>query len=400
MSQSPVVMDTYARVMVDSFDMNNVIGVSKGFQSFYGNPVNGGKTVFAPDAEVFEHDVMNGSEKRAALIPRGINGTLQSAKGATGLAFTSIARVFPMSEIVSEITSTQINKRLPNESQRNPFTRNQRKQILAKKLHVDHVRSTARLFETLAAQAFFTGKQDAILGTTKASEQYDFLRHVDMTLDVAAAQWVPAATTIFANIDEMGARIRARGRMTADGAIVDGATMEAMLNNAEFQKLADNRRFIDIVQLGGVQNVPPRYARLLANGFFCRGKLLTPGGLELWLFQYTDGYDNDSGVFTKYVPDSQFTMFVSSARYDRYFGPPEINEGPRRERFYQEEFGFSPAALPAMAAPDASQIIMPQMFYFDAFSTSDEKGISLRTQSAPVFAPVHPNTVGRIINTI
>ena len=67
----PLAVDVYSRTMIDLFDERNVIGVSTGFQSLFGNPANASKTIFSPDSSVVDIDIMRGNEKTAALVLRG-----------------------------------------------------------------------------------------------------------------------------------------------------------------------------------------------------------------------------------------------------------------------------------------------------------------------------------------
>jgi len=396
---TPITYDTYAYVFADLFDIKNMIDVSMGFQSIFGNPVNGGKTIFAPDAEALNIELEGGDEKMSALIPRGINGTLMSKKGVTGLDWTNISRVFPLSEEEGTITAAQINKRVPGEPIGKPYSRALRKQILAGKLHAAQTKRQVRMFEYLAAQSFLTGKQDAIISTSDPNQKYDFRRHADMTFAATGVWSNTAYTGIFTDIDKGCDRIRAKGRIPPRGMIVDGTTMDSMLMNTVFQQKADNRRFYDVAQIGGTLALPPEFARMVANGFVLRGKLMTPAGYELFVFTYNNGYDDDSGNFVKYMPANRCVLFAPQARYDRWFGPPEMLTGPRRDRFYQEEFGINPVGVLTRSVKDPGAILSPEMFWFDAFPGAKEKSLSVRTQTAPVFGTIHPNSVAVITGT-
>jgi len=55
-------------------------------------------------------------------------------------------------------------------------------------------------------------------------------------------------------------------------------------------------------------------------------------------------------------------------------------------------FGFNPSA-PPMPARASSGVVRPEMFYCDAYYSPDWKRVTIRTQSAPIFATTHTDSV-------
>jgi hypothetical protein len=123
-------------------------------------------------------------------------------------------------------------------------------------------------------------------------------------------------------------------------------------------------------------------------GFNWRGVLRTASGFELAMFTYIGGYNDDDGEFVQYLTPGKFVIGSSIARADRYFGPPELLPLiPQRVQFYVEMFGMDPTQIPPdlmIKAP--GDVITPFAFHFDAYASSDWKRVSLRCQSAPIFA--------------
>jgi hypothetical protein len=225
----------------------------------------------------------------------------------------------------------------------------------------------------------------AILGTTNTDLIYDFLRNAAHNFTPTLV-WTNASSVPIADLEQAAGLIRANGHASADMVIMGADAMDAFVRHSTVQELADNRRF-ELIQVG--QNpVPPKFQRFVDAGAIPRGRLRTPKGYELWLFVYIDGYTDSGGTFTPYMPVDDVVVAASSARCDRYFGPPErLPDVPMRDQLYQQLFGFAPGMEPMPPnVKDVSRAISPAMFYFDAYTSENWKRVSVRTQSAPIFA--------------
>jgi Phage major capsid protein E len=382
---SPLLMDEYSRFMVDVFDERQLISVSTVFQSFFGRPENGSRTLFSPDAAAVDIDIIRGNERLAALIPRGVNARMLDKPDTTAQRFTNISRVYPLVEEEGNIDSNQLLFRRAGE---NPFDQNTRLTRMrghALDIHQESIRRTVRLFEYLAAQSVLTGKMPAIMGTTDANKQYDFLRPGTHIITVAT-EWDKALSTPLADVDTACGLIRTDGHAMADMMILGSQAMDAFVNHATVKALADNLRF-ELIEVGR-NPVPPSFQRFVEAGAIPRGRLRTPRGYELWLFTYLDVYTDASGDPQPYMPVDEVLIASSTARCDRYFGPGEsLPNVPARDALYQELFGFSPSVpqIPALIK-NAGAIVSPLMFYCDAYVSENWKRVTCRTQSAPIFA--------------
>ena len=383
---TPQAVDQYSRLMVDLFDERDVIGVSTGFQAFFGAPEAGGKTIFSDNSSVVDIDIIRGNEKTAALIERGgLASRNLNTKDVSDQKYSSFSRVFPLGEEESVITADQINQRIAGEAPYMSMQKVDRLRVLASNNHVEHVRRFVRMFEVLSAQSILTGKMDSILGTADSDLQYDFRRNSDNTITVGTA-WDQAATTPMTDIDEGCTVLRANGKVNPDMAIIGGGAMDALLSNASFQTKSDNRRF-DLIEVSTNSPVPPKYQRFIDAGFIARGRLRTAKGFELWIFTYVDGYTDSAGDFTEYMPAGKMLIASSMARADRYFGPNEImpNASARLD-LMANTFGFQNPETLSMPEIKGSGVVLPQMFSYDAYSHHGNKGIVTRTQTAPIFA--------------
>ena len=385
---TPAPADLFSRYMAGAFDEKKIIGVSTGFQAFFGNPSNGAETIFSPDANQVDIDIIRGNERLAALIPRGtVSRSLGSAnKNLRSEQFSSFSRKYPLSEEEADISADQLIQRVAGENPYDNKTRMQRLRHHALKLHHENVRRTVRMFEVLAAQSILTGKQDAIIGTANTDLQYDFRRNTNHIITVGTS-WAGGAADILGDIDAACALVRANGKMLPDMMLMGSTAINSFVKDTTVSALADNRRF-EFIRVGDNNPAPPKYQRFLDSGFIAQGKLRTPSGYELWIFSYLDVYTNAAGNPTKYLPDDNVVITSSMARFDRYFGPPEnLPMIPMRQQLYRELFGFDPTSAPMpQKMRNASGVIDPAMFFCDAYVSGDWKRVSVRSQSAPIFA--------------
>lgn len=387
MYNTPLPVDVYSRTMIDLFDEKDIISVSTGFQSLFGNPMNASKTIFSPNSSVVDIDIMRGNEKTAALVRRGsLSSANEDTKNTLQQDYTNLTRLYPLAEEKDVITADQLNKRLAGENPYVGLTKFDRVKLLAQEYHKEHIRRFVRLFERLSAQSVITGKMDAILGTTNTNLQYDFLRNAQNTF-TPGVKWDQAAATIMADIDTGCDVIRKNGRVNADFAIVGGGAMDAMINNTKFQDKADNRRF-ELILVSDQNPVPAKFAKCIAGGFKARGRLLTAKGYEVWLFTYIDGYNTTAGAFENYMPSDKVVIGSTQARADRYFGPDEhMPMSAARLDLISSMFGIqNPSTMSMPDIKGSSDVVNGAMFSYDAYGHHEAKGVVCRTQSAPIFA--------------
>ena len=398
-----IVQDTFTRVMARLFDEKAIISVPTGFQAFFGNPANGSETIFSPDANDVDIDIIRGNEKTAALIPRGMVsrplGPNQRNMAAEN--YTSFSRSYPLSEEESDITAKQLEKRVAGENPYQIRSRRDKMRLLAVKYHHENIRRHVRLFERLAAQSILTGKMDAILGTSNPDLQYDFRRNSDLIHTVTTG-WNQVGADIMGDIDGRCEDLRAIGHENPDFMGLGGEAMSSFIKDTTIQGLADNRR-IELIEVSTNNPVPAKFDRFVAAGWTPRGRLRTLKGYTLWMFTYTDVYtDSTTDLPVKYLPEDQAFIAYTGARMDRYFGPPELLPSiSQKEQFMQEMFGFGTNSAPMpMNIKSPAGVILPQMFYPDAYISDNWKKVSIRTQSAPIYATTQTDSVATLLGLI
>lgn len=384
---TPLAVDLYSRTMADMQDERKLISVSTVGQSFFGRPQNGGSnTIYSPDANSVEIDIIRGNERVAALINRGSESRNISLKDTKTQKFTNSVRQFPLGEEIGNISSNQLINRMAGENPYAKMSRETRNRFLALEHHEEHVRRFARLFEVLSWQSLLTGKMDALLGTTNSDLQYDFRRNSSLTI-TPTVPWDNASADIFGDIDAGCDALREIGHVTPNFMFMGGDVAPVFFNDTTIQKFADLIGYA-FIAVGPNNPVPANLQPLVDGGATARGMIFTPKGRQLWLFVYNDGYTDDDGDFNYYMPKDTVFLGYYGARADRYFGPSDtLPLTPSEQSWYMERFGFDMTMMPAMPnIKNQSAVITPAMFYFDAYQSSDRKKVSIRTQTAPIFA--------------
>ncbi len=385
---TPLAVDAYSRFMAALFDEAQIIGVPTAFQAFFGRPENGGLTLFSPDANIVDIDIVRGSETLAALIHRGQNARSLSGQKNTNIGKSStFSRLYPLIEEEGDISADELNFRVAGEGPYSPLTKFDRLRIKALRHHQAHIRRSVRTFEYLSSLSVLTGKMPAILGTSNTDLEYDFRRNAANTA-AGAAVWDTGTPDIMGDVDGRCDKVRLNGHANPDMGIFGGEAIASFIKDTTIKSLADNRR-IELIQVTTDNPVPPRFDRFVKAGFIPRGRLRTLKGYTLWIFCSIDEYiDPATGTSTPYMPVDQCLVAASTARCDRYFGPSELLPNtPGRAALYQDMFGFAPG-MPPMPPniKNMAAAVNPAMFYNDAYMGANQKTITIRTQSAPIFA--------------
>jgi len=377
--------------MVNAFDEAQLISVSTAFLTFFGQPATGSQTIFSPNKNSVDIDIIRGSRKLAALVPRGMvsqsMGGLQ--KNLVTGKMSNFARKYPLILEAGNITGGELLDRLPGENAYSgTMTKQKRLRYKSTRIFEEMVRRSVRTFEYLAAQSILTGKQDAIFGTSDTNLQYDFRRNAANTITVSAA-WSGGSGTIMADFDLACDKVRQNGKANPDMAVLGSTAMKSFIEDSTVQALADNRRF-EFIRAGRDNPVPPRFQPFIDGGFIPQGSLRTPKGYNLWLFVYQDDYEYPvTGTLTPYMPVDKVLVCSSRARCDRFFGPDEkLPPTAAKAAFYRERFGIDISSAPPMPAKlrRASNVVDASMFMPDAYESTDGTRLVMEVASAPIFA--------------
>ena len=399
---TPQTVDMYSRFMDELFDEKEIINVSTVWQQFFGKPAHGGsKTIYSPDSEVVDIDIMRGNERTAALIHRGTNSRpLNLQKNTTTQNYSSFSRVYPLAEEMGDITASQINKRLGGENPYERRSRIDRVRALGREHHLEHIRRYVRLFEVLAGLSLLSGQMPAILASLNADNWYDFRRN-PAHIVTPTISWDATGADILGDIDGACRILRENGKVKPNVAFFGQNVFPVFINDLTVQLLADNRRF-ELINVSTNNPVPPALMPLVNGGAIPRGLLRTPEGFEMWLFTYVDIVTDDNGDPQHLMPLNSCFLAYYGARCDRYFGPPErLAIVSSDMAWYQEMFGMN-MATPMIPAniKNPGGTVTPAMFYCDAYPASDKKKVTIRTQSAPIFATTQTDAFFTFYNAL
>lgn len=385
---TPLPQDLFSRFAVEMFDEHDIIDIPTAGLTFFNNPAN---TVYQPDSNTVDIDIIRGDERTAKLVPRGTFsrsiGSLQ--KDARDQQFTSFSRKYPLAREVLDVTSENLTTRLPGEPTVNSgLTQQYRFRYHALRKHTENMRRIFRLCEILAWQSITTGKQDGILGTSDTNLKFDFMRNANLTIQCGTS-WAGGSANIMADLDTGCLRGRTIGHTQFDMAIFGITSMNSFVRDATVQKLADNRRFT-YMSLGDGAVMPGKFQKFVDAGLVFQGNLRTPQGFSLAIFTYPEYYTADNGTATPYIAVDKVIMLNSTSRRDRYFGPKEsLPMTASKARQYVELFGIDPSTPPMPPKVKGSASVLPaDAFFCMANVSSDYQRVSIETQLAPIFAPV------------
>jgi hypothetical protein len=389
MAITPQAVDFYSRYMDALFDEKDIIGVTTVWQQFFGKPAHGNsKTIYSPNSEVVEIDIMRANERIAAMVHRGIDSRmLNLQKNSATQNFSTFSRVYPLCEELGDITASQINKRVAGENPYEAMPREARIRMLAREHHLEHIRRYVRLFEGLAGLSLLGGQMPAILGSNNADNWYDFRRNAAQIV-APTVPWDAPGADILGDIDDACRILRENGKVKPNVMFFGQNVSRVFMADATIQALADISGF-NFIRFGESGfNMPANLNELVAAGANPMGMLFTPEGNLIWCFTYVDVYTDDNGDAQHYMPLNSVFIAYYGARCDRYFGPPErLPLTSADAAWYQEMFGMNINApmLPANIKGGGG-VVNPAMFYCDAYRSGDNKKVTVRTQSAPIFA--------------
>jgi len=359
-------LSIYTRLMVETY--KDSVGNPTGGMSLFNS-----RPIFT-DAEEIDIDIKRGNGRKASLVRR-YDEAVNLGKQTNGSRFSSVARMFPLIESTSSVSKRDLVGRqfgdLPQ------VTRSiQAKALLkAREIHNRHIEENAREMERLAWESVLTGEM-TVYGVDKLS----FFRRPDHQVTVANA-WDGASATILEDMKTSIKKIRSHGHMTADVCIMGAGSYDAFIKDTEVKALMDTQNEMHLFKFNAENS---KYKRFKDNGFVLGGVIKFPTVGELYILTYPDVYENDAGIETNYLLDNQVIIMSSNCRMDRYYGPSDVM--PSVIKIPEILGGNNFKQVPAYKG--SNDIIQGRMFFSDARGSENGKGFILRTQVAPIFAPI------------
>lgn len=395
---TPIVFDAFSRQLAAGFVESNYIRMRTGFLRFFGRP--GSFTTYSPDANTLDIDIVRGSQKLAALVPRGQLGRFLGTTHATGQVNrgTTFSRKYPLIEEEVALGADQLLSRVIG--QEGPYeraSRSDRLRMLARHGYIELTQRIVCLMEYLAAQSVILGKQSAQRVGTPGTDDYDWKRASGNTI-TATNGWANASGVPLTDIDAAIQQLIYTGKAMPNMLILGRAALMGLIANAQITTNYGNKFYFDLLRFTMDFRPDPEFAPFVASGFIPFGKLRTPRGYDLTIFTYPWLYDS-AGTATLYLNDNYAVFASTEARADRYFGPPErLPMTGMDQAEMMDLFGFNANAAPMPMGVLGGELLAPGMFYPDAYVAGDRKSVTLRIQGAPVFPTVQTDAFGYITN--
>lgn len=393
---TPVNRDNYSRFFGSLFDERRLLPMAQGFQAFFGQNAQS-DTVYTDDLVVNIPIIRAGAETLAQMKRRGseatsVGGTQKMTQTGKG---TEVDRMFPLIEKESGFSATRTQQRMTGEpSGADSYTPKERARIIANNFNVVNGQKIARTFEYLAATVFRTGEMPIIIGATATEDKLDFYRNAAMTATITT-KWDNASGDPFADAYAGLQKLRNIGKTSGDFMGFGDLAAVAFTNNAKVKELSDLRRHGNVF-LGPRESEPKgSHQRFVDAGWNFMGKIILETGQNLWCYNYGEVYDSDgAGTYTKFMTTDSAFICNTETRFDRFFGPPEvISMDTATRQFYQDHFGIAPEAAMPNILTEGNNVLNSGMMYFDGYPGPTRKAITARVQAAPIFAPVHTDSI-------
>jgi len=377
-------VQNYTRMMAPVFSDLESIPVMTLFLTLFSSPA--GRTIIEMDANAIDIDIQRGNKKLAAYIKRGTSANNVTKNRSLIEKFTSDTKLFPLIEEETPITSDMIAKRMPGESVYTPMSRTAKQIALAMKGHNEDVNRIIRKLEFSAAESFRTGLQ-----TVDAGLQYDFYRLAAHNAS-ATTVWSDSANAVpITDLAGAGDLIFRNGNRRPTDVIFGGGSWDEFLLTTQVLNLADRRRIVHFAA-DMTMDAPAGYEAWIAGGAIFQGQVKA-GDWKLNMWTYPAIYETDAGVNTLYMPDGEVMIYANGARLDRYFGPADRLEVD--DSIFKQMFGLGDmGGLPPNVV--TSGIFSSDMFHLDAYGGANNKAFNVRTQVAPIFAPIEIDTIVKL----
>lgn len=390
-NETLVAQQIFSRLMVANIDTRRIKKAPCLFQSLFGGQAgNGGGTMYVPDSEVVEFDVVKGTRLLATPVHRGhVSRPLNKAVHVSG-NFTSLARTFPLLVEQGVVTAAQLLKRVFAESPGSPLSQWERARRHAAVVFESQILAILAWQELAAAQMVKTGKMSLIYGTTSADEMIDTKRVATHTPATVTASWATAGTSILAQCDTICSLGQADAGAPFDTLLVGDDVNGYIAANTEIQALANIKAAgtsgFEMVWYGANFNPDAKYNFIRKNGAVPICKLRTKKGREIGVFRY-EGMYNLNGTETPHIGAKEAIFFDVSAACDRFFGPAE-KLSPTNQMIldWAEIFGFMPKNPTLPTNIDATEgVIDASEFSCDVRRNSENSAFELTTQAAPMY---------------
>lgn len=249
-------------------------------------------------------DLVKGDRRMAAFVHPRVGGEVLKGNGYTTLSYKP-----PLVNPYDVTTADQLMNRLPGEDLYSGMTPAQR---AAEKLMDEYAAlndATTRREEWMAVQAILTGTIPVVGNGVNELIDFGLTNKINLTGD---SKWGGSKSDILGNLGDWVDKVLHSGFANVDTVIMGKAAKKHFFNDANVQKMLDNRRIT-------VGEIAPKD---LPNGVRYLGHLADPS-LDLYAYgevYYDDWTDPDAPKTKPLIPDNAVILISSQANYMMAYG--------------------------------------------------------------------------------
>jgi hypothetical protein len=398
---SPGQQDAFSRTLAQSFSDKRLVGLPVGFQAFY----DSGYTYWSDSTLSVDITIQKAAGKGfASFVPRGGDGLKvgDNLSRVTSDKWTQESKVFPLIEETTQIEANRLLYRLPDETPYQALSKQRRMRELALEKHVVNIERIITTYEILASYAFLNGKHPTKMNGAAfdyVNDVFDFHRRADHQF-TPAVRWDQANATIMADIDAQCAKIKQHAHLTPKFMGIGMTAFKGMISNAAFYAAAEKKQVLENTKGYNLRygearpEMPAEFQKYVNAGWTYVAKLNTDEGNELYLFTYNEGYFETNDVYTPFWDQKKAFIMGTGLRFDRYFGPDDkLPQTADQVTLYQQLFGVAPVAPTPPRIEGPAAVFNPAWCYVDAYRDGNNKSVKIRTQTAPIYVPVHTDGI-------
>ena len=282
--------------------MAEVVRQAPSLHTFFLSRFFTNRKTFVP--ERVDIDIVKGNRRMAAFVHPRAGGEVLKGHGYKTESYKP-----PLINPYDVTTADQLMTRLPGEDLYSGMTPAQR---AAQKLVDEYNRlndATTRREEWMAVQAILTGEIPIVGKGVNEVIDFGFTNKVKLS---GTARWGQSGAKILNNLEDWVKRVSVNGFANVDMAIMGEGAYRAFLEDANVQKLLDNRR----IEMGIIN------PRDLPGGVTYCGHLNKPN-LEIYTYNevFVDDWTNPELEQTNpLIPDDAVILIASNPNYTMAYG--------------------------------------------------------------------------------
>lgn len=385
------------RFFTPSFTDRGLMNSPMLFQSFFGNPLGGGLTVFIPNDYEVEIQSQRTGYRSAPLVQReGAESIGDLEKIGVSDQYTFQKFQIPLAQERGVVTAANISRRIFGESDgTGKFSKTARLQRLASIQFQQNISNIVTRYEYIARQAVLQSTGTVV---DRDNNVISFPRDPDNFV-TASQDWSDTSAHQMKDVDKACRAVKKNSGLRPDVLMLGIDAYDAWISSDKFYSDTDNRRAI-LAAIDANYPIPSHLTRFISGGWDLVGQVFTSGGYRLHVMIANSEFHFRGTSTSEFDMPSDGVLVCSAySRLDRYYGAyntlPKTAEDERKEQALFGLSGIAYGEIP-LSAQDGSGFVEGRMFEHRAYETVDLKTIVLQTQSAPLLYPVDGNAFATV----